>query len=107
MATYDTITSYISCSESVKEKIAKIDSIIEALEDAELASAISSGDIEEYSLDDGQTKIKSVIRSAESIEKAILALERRKNRLLNTNCIGRVIKLRDKDSFLLNKGNGY
>lgn len=107
MATYDTILDYISCSTSVSEKIAKIDSIIEALEDAELSSALSSGDIEEYSLDDGQTKIKTVIRDSQSIEKAILALERRKNRILNANCIGRVVKLRDKDSFLLNKGNEY
>lgn len=103
MAAYDTILNYIDCSTGVNDEIARIDAIITALMDAELNSAINSGDIEEYSLDDGQTKVKTVIRDPEKITKSIAALERRKNHIINSNCIGRVVKLRDKDSFLINK----
>lgn len=102
MASYDTILNYIDCAQSVKDQITRIDNIITALEDAELKMALSGG-VTEYSLDDGQTKIKQVFNSSSAIEAAITALERRKNRLINSNCIGRVIKLRDKDSFNLNK----
>jgi 2C-methyl-D-erythritol 2,4-cyclodiphosphate synthase len=107
MAAYDTILNYLNCSSSVQEEIARTDAIITALMDAQLNAAINSGDIDEYSLDDGQTKIRTVIRDPEKIMKAIEALERRKNHIINQNCLGRVIKLRDKDSFNLYKGYGY
>jgi len=103
MASYDTILNYIDCAQGVKDEIARINAIISALVDAELKVALEAGDTEEYSLDDGQTKIKTIIRDPLKIEKAIEALERRKNRLINANCLGRVIKLRDKDSFNISK----
>lgn len=94
MAIYETCISYIRCAQSAKDKIDRIDAIIAALEDAELNLAIESGDIEEYSLDDGQTRIKTVIRDPSAIEKAILALERRKQRVIN-GCVGHRYGLQD------------
>lgn len=93
MAIYTDITVYIRCASDIRQKIARIDSIIELLEDSLLNNALDSG-IEEYSLDDGQTKIKSVLRDPSAIEKAILALEKRKQRLINS-CIGHRYGLMD------------
>jgi len=86
MNIYNNIVLYVNCSSNIKEKIARIDAIISVLEDSELNNA-ANGDVSEYWLDDGQTKIKTVFRDADSIEKAILALQRRKKRLQN-ECAG-------------------
>lgn len=86
MNIYNNIVLYVNCSADTKEKIARIDAIIAVLEDSELNGA-ANGDVSEYWLDDGQTKIKTVFRDPEAIERAILALQRRKIRLQN-NCAG-------------------
>jgi hypothetical protein len=106
MASYDTILGYINCSQGVKDEITRIDAVITALQDAQLKGALN-GEVSEYSLDDGQTKIKQVFNSYEGLSKAVLALETRKKSLINENCLGRVMTLRDKDSFNLYKGHGY
>ena len=99
---YPTVYDYFSCGTTTTEKIAKIDSILDGLYDA-AANFAANSHIEEYRLDDGQTIIKTVYRTMEDITKAILKFERLRNMLINRNCIGRVIKLRDRDSFLLNR----
>lgn len=86
MAIYRTITSYISCDSDTKAKIARIDAIIEALED-QLLIAAGSSDIDEYRLDDGQTIIKTVFRDPTIIEDTIQKLLNRKTRLQNI-CVG-------------------
>lgn len=86
MAYYPSFVVYINCSTSTKEKIARIDAIIKALEDAELEAAVNAG-VEEYSLDDGQTKIKAINRDLASVEKTIKLLEGRKERL-KQRCLG-------------------
>ena len=93
MAIYLTCIEYIRCSTDTQDKIARIDAIIVALEDSMLAGALKAN-IEEYSLDDGQTKIKTVFRDVKSIEDAITALERRKNKLINS-CVGYRYGLQD------------
>lgn len=94
MTVYTTCIDYIRCAQNTKDKIDRINSIIEALEDAELAQATLSGDKDEYSLDDGQTRIKTVFRSPKAIEDAITALEKRKQRLINS-CVGYRYGLQD------------
>jgi len=86
MPVYINFVEYINCSTETKEKIARIDAIIALLEDAELNGA-ANADIEEYLLDDGQTRIKTIYRDIASIEKTIQALLRRKTRLQN-QCVG-------------------
>lgn len=91
---YNTCVDYIKCAQDIKDKIDRIDAIIEALEDAELNLALNNGERSEYSFDDGQTKIKEVFTGHASIENAINALTKRKNRLVNS-CIGYRYGLQD------------
>ena len=93
MNIYNNIVLYVNCSSNIKEKISRIDAIITVLEDSELNGAVNS-DVNEYWLDDGQTKIKTVFRDPEAIERAILALQRRKIRLQN-QCAGHRYGLMD------------
>ena len=93
MAIYLNFIEYIRCSENTQEKIARINAIIEALEDAELSGA-SKAHLEEYQLDDGQDKVKVIYSDLKSIENTILALEKRKQRLIN-RCIGSRYGLQD------------
>ena len=90
---YNTFVHYISCSTSTKEEIERVQAVKRALEDAELQAALS-GHLEEYNLDDGQTKIRNTFRSIEDIEKAIQALDRRLNRL-QAKCTGSRYSLQD------------
>lgn len=93
MNVYDDIIIYVNCSADTKEKITRINNIITALEDAELKAATGS-DVSEYWLDDGQTKIKAVLRDPAAIEKAISALIKRRTRLQNI-CAGYRYGLKD------------
>lgn len=96
MATYNNAYSYITCSTTITEKIAKIEAIISALEDISLIAA-GKAHIDEYELDDGQTKIKASYRSPKSIADAIDAFTKIKERWVN-KCIGSVVVLRDAGS---------
>lgn len=93
MAYFINFVQYINCSTDTKTKIARIDAIIEALEDAELKGAVNA-DIEEYNFDDGQSKVRVNYRDLKSISESITALERRKNRLIQ-KCIGYRYNLMD------------
>ena len=86
MAVFLNIVTYIGCDDDTKAQIARIEAIIELLQDAELNGA-TNADIEEYRLDDGQTVIKTIFRDMTIIEKTINALYRRRTRLLNL-CAG-------------------
>lgn len=87
------VLEYIQMSTSTKDKIDKINAIIDVLYDSMLAGALKEG-IEEYRLDDGQTTIKTVFRSVTSINTAIDGLERQRNRLI-AQTTGRETRLRD------------
>ena len=93
MNIYNNIVLYVNCSDDTKEKITRINAIITALEDSEL-NAAANGDISEYWLDDGQTKIKTVFRDPKAIENTIQALIRRRTRLQNI-CAGYRYGLQD------------
>jgi len=93
MAIYSTCIEYIRCSTNTNDKIKRINAVIEALEDSMLEGALKAN-IEEYSLDDGQTKIKTVFRDINTIEDSIVALIRRRTSLINS-CIGHRYGLMD------------
>lgn len=82
MREYTRAGLYIESKTTMRAKIKAIDAIINKLEEVALVAA-ESGYIEDYSLDDGQTKIKAVYRTAEQVEASIQAFERRKQRLIN------------------------
>ena len=89
---YSSAFAYIETAKDIEAKILKINQIQEALEDAALNSAARSG-IEEYMLDDGQVKIKTIYRSVEEIVKSIEGFEKIKQRYINM-VQGHVMQLR-------------
>lgn len=66
---------YITSVTTLADRLTRVRALITALLDAQLKAALT-GNISEYWLDDGQTKIKTVNRSSVEISNAILALER-------------------------------
>ena len=65
---------YIQSAASLLEKIERYDAIILALEGQSLIAA-GDANTEEYSLDDGQVKIKTLYRDLVSITSAIINFE--------------------------------
>ena len=96
MAEYESGYAYIETATSLKEKVAKIDNIIDCLLNTAL-KAVENDDVTEYWLDDGQTKIKTVFRSSLDVTKAIAGYERVRNIYLN-RINGRSVQLLDKNS---------
>ena len=93
---YDSALIYLQTSTELCDKITKIEGIITALEDAAIVAA-SGQDITEYSLDDGQSKIKTVYRSVDSIANSIKSFERIKQMYQN-RLNGRVMHMVDGKS---------
>jgi len=87
-----TETIYIQSATSQLERLQRINNIIDALE-LQILENVGNEPITEYSLDDGQVKIRTVYRSIEAMTKAIEQLEKIKYRLLN-ELNGRSIVLR-------------
>ena len=101
MVIYDSAAIYIESATNLCDKIVKIDAIITALEDTALKSA-TSDDITEYSLDDGQTKIKTVYKGTDAILNSIQSLIRLRNYYLN-KLNGRQVRLVDGKSLRLER----
>jgi hypothetical protein len=99
MVIYDSASIYIDSATDLCDKVVKIEAIIIALEDTALKSA-TSDDITEYSLDDGQTKIKTVYKGTDAILKSIESLIRLKEYYRN-KLNGRQIRLVDSKSLRL------
>lgn len=103
MAHFESISLFIETATCLKDKILKIDAIIVALEDAALKGA-EGQDIDEYWLDDGQTKIKNVFRDPNQIFNAIIRYERLRQMYLN-RLNGRGMRLVDFNSNHLDNNN--
>ena len=97
MVTYDSAYLYIETATGLKDKIAKIDVIINALLATALASA-STDQFTEYVLDDGQTKIRATYKGTDAIFRSINVLERTKQIYIN-QVNGRTFRLVDGKSF--------
>lgn len=101
MIIYDSAYLYIESATSLKDKITKINAVIDALMITALKAA-ASDNITEYWLDDGQTKIKTQYRGAAAIQSSIIAFERIKQMYVN-RLNGRMFRLMDSRNFI---GNG-
>jgi len=99
---FDSADIYINQGIDVRAKIARINVIITALEDSALKAA-ANGSVSEYSLDDGQTKIRTVYRNAAEVANAITAFETIRQRWIN-QLNGRQVRLVDSKNFI--NGNG-
>lgn len=91
MSTFQSETLFIDSRTNMAEKVVAIDLIIAALLTLATASA-GKDDVAEYSLDDGQTKIRTEFRGMSSILKAIEDFERLRQQYLN-RLNGRVMRL--------------
>jgi len=96
MAEYESGYAFIETASSLKQKVACIDLVIDGLLNSAL-KAVENEDISEYWLDDGQTKIKTVYRSAAEVMKSIRGYEQIKNIYLN-RINGFSVQLIDKNS---------
>ncbi len=103
MVYYETCTIYINSATTIKAKIAKIDAVIDMLLESALKAA-STDNLSEYSLDDGQSKIKTVYRGSTGVAQAIEIFEIQKQRLIN-QLNGRIT--RSVDSKNLNRYGRY
>jgi hypothetical protein len=95
MATTCTEADYVRNCTTLTAKITAIDTIIEALMDTALEAAANGG-IEEYSLDNGQTKIRTKYRTAEDVLKSIKSWESLRN-FYQYKITGRVTRLSHLD----------
>lgn len=96
MVIYDSASIYIEGATSLCDKIARIDTIIDALMTTALQSAANEN-IEEYWLDDGQSKIKTIYRGTAQIMESIKSFETIKQLYVN-RLNGRVVRLVDSKS---------
>jgi len=87
---------YINDATTTEIKINRIEDIILVLMDALLAGA-GNQDITEYRLDDGQTKVQTIYRSAEQIRKSIEGLEALIE-MYKAKVQGRIVRLIDHES---------
>lgn len=101
MVVFDSAAIYIESATTVKAKIVRIEAIITALETTALKAA-ETGNISEYSLDDGQTKIQTMYRNPMEVQRSIEAFEMIKQRYIN-QLNGRVMRLVDSQSFNRNR----
>lgn len=106
MVIFDSTQIFIESKTSIAAKITAIDAVISALFGAAAKAAINS-DITEYSLDDGQTKIKETYRGPQAILASIRVFEAQKQYYIN-QMNGRKIRLVDSRNFPFTRtGNGY
>jgi len=95
--TYNSEFDYIDSATTLIVRLNRIRAIAAELE-LILLKAASTDNIEEYSLDDGQTKIKTIYRSVGSITAGLVALDALEQRIIN-RLQGRVVRLVDEKNF--------
>lgn len=86
------ISQYVNSANSLRDKIVKIDNLILSME-AKLLESVDSANYQEYQMDDGQMKVRTMYRSPKDVTAGILALEQLKQRYVN-RLNGRVTVLR-------------
>lgn len=94
---YDSAALYIESATTMQARVIAIEAIITALLTV-AATAAANEDITEYSLDDGQTKIRAVYRGAASVMQSIRNFEALKHMYLN-RLNGRGTRLVDGQNF--------
>lgn len=97
MATYDSAAVFIESQTTLLAKVNSIELIIDALL-ITAAKAATNDNITEYSLNDGQTIIKTVYKGVDAITRSILEFEKLKHIYLN-RLNGRMVRLMDSKNF--------
>ena len=102
---YNNPQEYISSSMTPEQRIARISAVIVALENAMITGA-TTANMEEFSFDDGQSKIMTKYRNPSEMVNTLKTLDAILNRLINQMHSRRFI-LRDVNSALIGNGNSY
>ncbi len=110
---FESIPQYLETVNSLVQRLEKIDLILNQMENSMLASQGNSqtGEqarpgvdlVEEYSLDDGQTKIRTKYRDVSAFIGSYGQLMKLRNMIqarLNNNISGRILKLMDSSNFV-------
>lgn len=100
---YEKESQLLATCKTAKDKVARYNQIITALENI-LIDGGSNLDVGEYSLDDGQTKIRRTFRGPNEIFDAIEKFERLKNRAIR-NTFGPIVQLRNQEQLKRGYGN--
>lgn len=98
MVIFETCAIYISSQTTLKAKIAAIDAVIDALISSALIMA-GNDSIQEYSLNDGQTIIKTIYKGSVGIASAIRDFQRIRNVYVN-QLNGRMVRAVDGRNFI-------
>jgi len=97
MAIFESLFAYIENETTLRARITAIDAAILVLETSVL-KAVGNGDISEYSINDGQTVIRTVYRNAKEVIESIQSLEAVRQMYIN-RLYGRSVRLVDSKSF--------
>lgn len=97
MIVYNSISEYLAGKAKLEERITAIEAAIDALI-LKLADVSGNADLKEYSLDDGQTKIRTVYANPLDVQRGIEGLEKIRQIYLS-RIVGRVVRLRDGSNF--------
>lgn len=79
---YQTVSQYVECKSTLREKIIAIENIILAME-LKLLESVDSANYSEYSMNDGQMTVKTLYRSPKDVTAGIQGLEILKQRYVN------------------------
>lgn len=94
---YYTIKEFIESKCTLRDRILAIEALIDQMI-LSLADNISSGNISQYEMDDGQMRVRTSYKSSFDVENGIKNLEKMKQMYLN-RLNGSVTILRDKSAF--------
>jgi hypothetical protein len=94
---YDSPELYLESATTSKDKVARIDTLINSMYDAADKAALT-GTVDSYSIDDGQSKINTKYKGVDAIIEQIKNLEKLKIMYLN-RINGRVMTLKDRGAF--------
>lgn len=102
MVLYLSTAEYLACATTVEAKIAALEKVIAALF-VTLEKAATNDDISSYMLDDGQTKVETMYKSASQVADSIKALETLLN-MYNRKLKGGVMRFVDSSNL---NGTGF
>ena len=77
-----TLSQYIECKTTILDKINAINSMLDALE-LKILDVTATSEFDEYSLDDGQMKVRTKYKSVDDVLAGLKALETLKQRYVN------------------------
>jgi len=97
MVIYDSAGKYMESCKDARAKITACDAIIDALLNTAMEAALT-GNVTEYDLDTGQTKVKCLYRSPQEVMNAIKTMQSIKEHYIN-NINGRSMHLVDGKNF--------